>query len=322
MMVCIYTVNNVEVIPAVRPDLLDLNLLRVLRTVYATRNVTKAAQTLFTTQSAVSNALRRLRERLDDPLFIRGGDGMVPTALVQSLIGPIESGLGGIEAALRDTRAFDPQTSDRLFRVLGNDLAQMVFMPPLLRHLAGVAPDVRLETVDIPLDEARHAMSEGMIDIAVGNWPEIGSDYRRRNLFSETFVVLMSQSNPLAAGTLSVGDYLAARHVDYRPGGESYPVLMRALDTLLMARSATRRIVFTARHGLGLAAVIADSDMLLTIPGRLAASMTARLDALVSKPFPYPTPRFTISAQWHVRSDHDPAVCWFRDQFVTLFADA
>lgn len=75
-----------------RPDLLDLNLLRVLRTVYAKRNVTRAAEALFTTQSAVSNALRRLRERLDDPLFIRGADGMVPTALVQALIGPIESG--------------------------------------------------------------------------------------------------------------------------------------------------------------------------------------------------------------------------------------
>ncbi len=305
-----------------RPDLLDLNLLRVLRTVYAKRNVTRAAEALFTTQSAVSNALRRLRERLDDPLFIRGADGMVPTALVQALIGPIESGLGGIEAALRDTRAFDPKTSDRLFRLLGNDLAQMVFVPPLLRHLAGVAPDIRLETVDCPLEEARHAMSEGMIDLAVGNWPEIGSDYRRHNLFTETFVVLMRQSNPLAEGTLTVSDYLAARHVDYRPGGDSHPVLMRALDTLLLERNASRRIVFTAKHGLGLASVIADSDMLLTIPGRLAASMTARIDALVARPFPYPTPPFTISAQWHVRSDHDPAVCWFREQLVLLFSDA
>lgn len=304
-----------------RPDLLDLNLLRVLRTVYLTRNVTKAAQTLFTTQSAVSNALRRLRERLNDPLFIRSADGMVPTPLVQALIGPIEIGLGGIEAALRDTRAFDPMTSDRLFRLLGNDLAQMVFVPSLLRHLAGVAPDIRLETMDTPLEEARHAMREGKIDVAVGNWPEIGSDYRRCNLFTETFVVLMSQSNPLVERELTASDYLAARHVDYRPGGDSYLVLMRALDTLLLERNATRRIVFTAKYGLGLASVIADSDMLLTIPSRLAASMTARIDALVTRPFPFPTPHFMISAQWHVRTDHDPAVSWFREQLVMLFAD-
>lgn len=308
--------------PFIRTDLLDLNLLRVLRTVYATRSVTKAAQTLFTTQSAVSNALRRLRERLDDPLFIRSADGMVPTALVQSLIGPIENGLGGIETALRDARVFDPRTSHRLFRILGNDLAQMVFVLPLLRHFASVAPDLGLETVDISLAEARHAMGDGIIDIAVGNWSSFGTDYRRQDLFTETFVVLMGASNPLAGKKLTAGSYLAARHVDYRPGGDSHPVLMQAMEMLQREHRATRRIVLTAKHGLGLASVVADSNMLLTIPQRLAASMTERIDALVTKPFPYPTPPFTISAQWHVRSDYDPAGRWLREQLFALFADA
>ena len=130
-------------------------------------------------------------------MFIRGRTAWCRRLWCSSPIGPIESGLAGIEAALRDTRAFDPGTSDRgLFRLLGNDLAADGLHPPCCGTWFGVAPDIRLAgDGGLPANEARHAMSEGTIDLAVGNWPEIGSDYHRHNLFTETFVVLMSQSN-------------------------------------------------------------------------------------------------------------------------------
>ncbi|GAB3432205.1 LysR family transcriptional regulator [Massilia solisilvae] len=299
---------------------LDLNLLRVLKVVYRTRSVTKASEQLFMTQSAVSNALRRLRDHLDDPLFIRRNEGMVPTALVESIIGSIEYSLRNIEDALHSHLKFDPFTSARLVRLLSNDLAQMVFLPRLVKHLSDVAPGVRLETVETPWDEGKRAMYEGRVDVALGNWPRAGSDYVRVELFDERFVVLMGAQHPLAKQELHQSDYLAARHIDYRPGGESYNALRGKLDKLLAQENQMRNIVFTAAHGLGLASIVAESDVLLTIPSRLAAGMSVLSQgALVVKPLPYPVPSVMITMQWHARADHDPALVWFRQQVIELF---
>lgn len=298
----------------------DLNLLHVLRTVHATRSVTLAARQLCVTQSAVSNALRRLRARLDDPLFVRTGQGMTPTPMVQNLIGPVERGLQGIERALRNAQAFEPLTSTRLFRLLGNDLAQQVFIPTLLRNLAIRAPGIQLETVDVPRDRAAHAMAEGQVDLAMGHWSQIGRECVCRPLFTETFVVLMNRDHPLAGKKLTASSYLAARHVDYRPGGNSYPALFDAVNRIMAPGMPDRHVVFAARHGLGLAGLIAGSDMLLTIPSRLAAFFCAGSDALVTARPPFPTPRFRISVQWHQRSEHDPATRWLCGELVGLFS--
>lgn len=303
------------------PRQLDLNLLRVLQTIHATRSVSRAARLLGMTQSAVSNALRRLRERLDDPLFVRCAEGMQPTALTERLVVAVESGLATIDAALASNRRFDPAASDRLFRLLANDLAQLVMVPALLRHLATAAPDVRLETVDASPEEGKRAMDAGTIDLAFGNWAPMGPDYHRQRLFSETFVVLMRRENPLFARRLTQKAYLAARHVDYRPGGASYHSFRQMLDQFLAREGGERRVVFTAGHALGLASIIAESDLLLTLPSRLAQSMTAGRSQLGIKPLPFPGPTLSITQQWHARAHHDPAAAWLRQTIVGLFGE-
>lgn len=300
---------------------IDLNLLHVLRIVYATRSASKAGRQLGMTQSAVSNALRRLRVRLDDPLFVRSNEGMLPTALVESMIAPIAEGLDRIEDAVTKPRRFDPATSDRLFRILMSDLAQLIFMPRLIAHLAAAAPDLRLETLDVSPEEGRLAMHEGSIDLVVGNWPAMGPDYYRQRLFSESFVVLMSQGNRLAKRKLTKGDYLKARHVDYHPGGATYASLRRMLQKVLVQEKLARHVTFTAGHALGLAAIIAESELLLTLPGRLAASLAAGRSMLVIKPLPFPMPALTITQQWHARAHRDPANVWLRRQVASIFAE-
>lgn len=300
---------------------IDLNLLRVLRAVYATRSASKAAQQLGMTQSAVSNALRRLRVRLDDPLFIRSTDGMMPTARVDSLIVPIMVGLDRIESALDEPRRFEPGSSDRLFRILMSDLAQMIFVPRLLVHLNAAAPGVRLETLNVPLEEGRQRMHEGSIDLVLGNWPAMGPGYYRQRLFSERFVVLMGERNRLSKGKLTKSDYLKARHVDYRLGGATYATLRRSLDKLLTEEKLERHVTFTAGHALGLGTIIAESDLLLTLPGRLASSMLAARPTLIIKPLPFPIPAFSITQQWHPRAHHDPANIWLRREMASIFTE-
>ncbi len=272
------------------------------------------------TQSAVSNALRRLRTRLDDPLFVRSTEGMLPTPLVESIIAPIAEGLDRIESAVSKPRRFDPASADRLFRILMSDLAQMIFVPRLLAHLRAVAPDIRLETLEVSLDDGRLALHKGMIDLVVGNWPAIGPDYYRQRLFSETFVVLMSRGHRLARRKLTRGDYLKARHVDYRPGGATYSSLRRMLQKVLNKEKLERHVTFTAGHALGLPEIIADSDMLLTLPARLATSMVTGGTILVTRPLPFPMPALSVTQQWHARAHRDPANVWLRRQVAGIFA--
>ncbi len=298
---------------------LDLNLLRVLRCVYATRNVSRAGAELGMTQSAVSNALRRLRLRLGDELFIRSPQGMLPTARVEALIGAVTAGLQQIDLALAAPQAFDPLRSTRSLRLLGNDLAQMVFLPRLLARLDEAAPLMRLETVDAPVEEARRLLQDGRVDLALGNWPPLGEDFHRQRLFSETLVVLMSRQHPLWGRVLTREDYLHEAHVDYRPSGATYSHLQSLLDRALDQEGLRREVRVIAGHALGLASIIGSSRLLLTLPQRLAEALTAGRDALGIAPLPFPSPAFTISQQWHSRAHRDPALQWLRRQVVELF---
>lgn len=301
---------------------IDLNLLRILRVVYATRSVSKAAVQLDMTQSAVSNALRRLRNSLNDALFVRGVHGMLPTALVDSMISQIESGLDNIEAAVQTKRQFSPQTSDQLFRIWGNDLGQMVLLPNLIKHFSQAAPNVRVETVDVSVDEGTRLMREGLIDLAIGNWPALGADYFRQRLFSDSLVILMSKDHDLFARKISKSDYMKARHVDYRPGGATYTELRGVLEKALANEDTVRHVTFTAGHALGLSSIIAESNLLLTLPGRLASSFASGRTNLGIKPLPFDSPTLTITQQWHARVHFDPATVWFRNQIAELFSSA
>lgn len=119
---------------------IDLNLFLVFQAIYATRSVTLAGDRLGMTQSAVSNALKRMRERFNDALFVRSADGMVPTPVAERLIAPIEEGIACLVQAVDQGRTFEPETSSRIFRIAVNDIGQLVMVPELISVARGIAP--------------------------------------------------------------------------------------------------------------------------------------------------------------------------------------
>jgi len=296
---------------------LDLNLFLVFRAVYQTGSVTLGGDRVGLTQSAASNALKRLRERFNDPLFVRTAEGMVPTPLAQRLIVPVEEGLTRLAQGIEQGRQFDAASSDRSFRIVINDIGQWVMMPRLLAAAKEAAPGVRFETIDASLPEARHAMVHGQADLAVGSWRPMGPTFFQQRLFDETFVALMSADHPLAARDMGVDDYLAAEHIAYRPSGSTDAELQNALQRVGVL--AQRRVVLTAAHSLGLPAILAGSRMLLTAPSRLAhAILDARPDLRLA-PLPFDVTPFAVRQQWHERFQHDSGNRWLRQLFMALF---
>jgi DNA-binding transcriptional LysR family regulator len=147
---------------------LDLNLLRVFDAIFQTRSVTVAASNLHLTQPAVSKQLNRLRELLEDPLFVRTNDGMAPTPRAEALAGPVRQALSEVRNAIERQLGFDPRSSDRTFRIYTSDLGQMVFLPKLLELISREAPAVNIHTVQVPAQRMRGvALESGDVDLAV-----------------------------------------------------------------------------------------------------------------------------------------------------------
>src|SRR5690606_37911293 len=143
---------------------IDLNLLRVLDAMLTHHSVTRDAHALGMSQPAVSAALARLREQLDDPLFVRTGNGMKPTPRALRLGTPLRKALGIIGSEVLREPRFDPLESSRVFTVNTPDIGEMVFLPRLLGHLALHAPGVSLRSVALAPAQAEDAMEAGDVD--------------------------------------------------------------------------------------------------------------------------------------------------------------
>jgi DNA-binding transcriptional LysR family regulator len=297
---------------------IDLNLFLVFQAIYATRSVTLAGDRLGMTQSAVSNALKRMRERFNDALFVRSADGMVPTPVAERLIAPIEEGIACLMQAVDQGRTFEAETSSRIFRIAVNDIGQLVMMPELLSVARGIAPGVRFETVDVSMADARQRMLHGQIDIALGSWESMGPSFYQQRLFDETFVVLMSKASPLGTRErIEPDDYLAAEHIAYRPHGTTDSQLQQTLERA--GALDRRRVVLTAAHSLGLSSIVATSGLLLTAPARLAKAMVASRADLHSVEAPFEVTPFEIRQQWHERFHQDSGNRWLRELIFGLF---
>ncbi len=289
----------------------DLNLFLVFRAIYTTRSVTVAGDRLCMTQSAVSNALKRLRDRFNDPLFVRTPAGMQPTPMAQQLFGLVEEGIQKFTQAIDRARTFDPPTSDRLFRIAMNDVGQSVLLAPLMEAIRAAAPCLRIETVAPSTEqEARRLLVDGEIDIALGSWQPLGFGFHQQTLFEESFAILLRAGHPLSGQPPTLEEYLAGEHIAYRPSGASELALRSALSSEgILAR---RKVVLTAAHFVGLGRVVASSDLVLTLPCRLAETLRTSEPGVVVAPLPFFLPPFPILMHWHDRVESDGGNHWLR----------
>lgn len=297
---------------------LDLNLLLVFDAVYQAGTVTRAADEVGITQSSMSNALTRLREYFNDPLFVRAGGRMEPTPLAQSLALPVQDALRQLRAALEDKRHFDPTQSQRNFSVCMSEIAQRIFLPPLLRQLRRLAPEVRVTTLDMSPERAQAALPTGELDLIIGYFADLGESIYGQRIFQEHYVVLLRKGHPLVGDALTLQAYLGAEHISYQPAAASHFTLDNLLDKEFSALGARRRVSLRVAHSLGLATIVAESDLMLTIPSRLAQAFSNTFGLQVL-PLPLAVPPIDIKQYWHARYQHDPASRWLRAQFLELF---
>lgn len=295
---------------------LDLNLLVVFQAIWQERNVSTAAQHLDISQSAASNALRRLRKRFGDPLFLPTSAGMVPTPLASQLAEPISSALEMLAAGLALKRSFDPQASDRQFTIGMTDIGEIVFLPALLAHLKRVAPGVSVQTVSTPAPQMRAGMETGSIDLAVGFLPALRAGFYQQRLFTQKYVCLLGRSWKLTDGRLSRDQFLGARHALVNAEGTGHAIVEQMLEATGVQRSVHLRVP----HFVAIPFIVEATDLIVTIPEKLGAALAERLAVRVV-PHPIKLPEFQVNQFWHRRYQHDSANKWLRGVFAHLFRE-
>lgn len=296
----------------------DLNLLIVFDTVFRIRNITHAGDELHLTQSAVSNALKRLRAIVGDHLFLRSPRGMIPTQAAHNLADPVREILAQIQTALDKARPFDPSTSKQRFRVFLSDVAQLVFLPKLLASLAREAPTCTFETVATSPTEGCELMESGDIDLAIGHFEGFRGQIFQQHLFDEEYICVVRKNHPSIGTRLTLKQFLNCRHLVYRPTAGSHAFFEDSVEQFFLNLGRSRQVAVRVSHGLGLGQIIRKTDLLASLPSRLASEL-ARTENLRTMRLPIESSKFEICQYWHRRVQHDGANLWLRSLITRLF---
>lgn len=285
----------------------DVNLLIVLDAVLTTGSNRAAAVQLGVTQSAVSHALAKLRQRLGDPLVVPGaGRRMVPTPLAESLAPALRDALERLSGALRGVREFVPAQATRTYWLSSADLAGMVVLPPLVQTLTRVAPGVSVR-MRPPAEDTLNALERGELDVALGIFPKVPASFRCQALFRERFVCVARRGHPAAKGRLTLSRYLEFGHVSVAPWGGTGSIV----DQALARQGKARKVVVAVPHFFLAPFLVAHTDLLLMAPERMATLLAPAFQLELLRP-PLEVEGFTMSQLWHERVQNDASHAWLR----------
>lgn len=284
----------------------DVRLLQVFDEIYKTRSVTRAAANLGLGQPAVSIALARLREHFDDPLFVRIANGMEPTPMARELAHAVRQALDALSQVFGHRIDFDPASSERTFCISMTDISQLVLLPRLWAHLRRTSPGVHIDVVPLSADTPR-MLESGEADLALGFMPQLEAGFYQQSLFRQRYVCVASTDHPRIRDTLTLAQYQAEEHAVVTSSGTGHLILDREILRLGIARKVALRVP----NYLGIAFVIEQTDMLVTIPERLAQVLEGRGRFRVF-PVPFELPDYAVKQHWHERYHQDPGNRWLR----------
>jgi DNA-binding transcriptional LysR family regulator len=279
------------------------------------RRVSKVAEEFDMTQPGVSNAIAKLRRVLGDPLFLRTPGGMVPTPFAEQLAEPVAYALSMIMSGLNQQSAFNPGTVRREMTIGMSDIGEIVFLPRLAERMARDAPGIRLSTVRNAAVNLRDEMESGKVELAIGYLPQLRSGFFQRRLFTQQYVCLFRHGHRLEKSTLSSSAFSSAEHLIIVSAGTGHG----KVDELIERAGIARKVRLTVPHYVSVGHILASSDLVATVPERLAEQLAGPF-GLVHRPHPVKLPPIAINVFWHAKMHRAAANQWLRGIVVELFA--
>jgi DNA-binding transcriptional LysR family regulator len=285
----------------------NLNLFVAFDALMAANSVSRAAQQVGITQSAMSNSLRHLRALFDDRLFLRSSHGIAPTARARELAGPVREALRLLERTL-SPRQFDPAASTRTFVLITSDYVEFVLLPRLLARVSRQAPGVRIQMLPWGLHRVPDELARGTADLMIGFYDQVPSHHRDAILFEERYACIVRKGHPQVRDRLTLRTYVGLQHVmvSQRAGASS------GIDRALAALGHSRVVSLRVSHFLNVPPLVASTDLVAALSRRVAEPFARMLPLRLFEP-PLRLRASRVGMVWHDAVQDDPAHRWLRE---------
>ncbi|XPV76623.1 MAG: LysR family transcriptional regulator [Desulfovibrio sp.] len=290
---------------------INLNLLTALKCLLDEAHVSRAAEDMNITQSAMSKNLAQLREIVNDPILVRCGNRLEPTERAKIIKPQVNRLLEEINV-LFEGPVFEPDNCQKKFRIAVTDYVAEYIMPDFLEVIFQEAPLIQVEaSMIIPSDAKR--LADGELDIVCAIVDDSYKDMYSVSMGQDRFVCCMRPDHPLAV-TMTLDDYCNAGHAAMTSGGDK----VRLVDSYLAGEKRQRTIKYAAPLYCSVMNVVSRTDLLITLPRHVAYNLREEYD-LVLRELPFELEEFSYAVVWHERREHDPSLRWFRSRVIEEF---
>ncbi|MBF0134497.1 MAG: LysR family transcriptional regulator [Magnetococcales bacterium] len=291
----------------------DLNLLVAFDVLMTEQSVTHAGRALGITQAAMSNTLKRLRLTFNDPLFIKQGHIMAPTAKALQLAATVRKALAHTQSLL-NRESFHPATTHRQFRIAISECVASIIVPPLVNTLRQIAPHISLDVLVPGEDGHSKILERGDADLLITWFPWVTSGkLHLHRLYEMNCVCLASPDNAHVGERLTLENFIAADHIQFLPQGLSSTLV----DEALLQLGYTRKIMGRFNNSSLVATMVATSDLLTVLPDRYAHFLAKKMNLRVH-PLPFEVMPLRIAMAWHARNHESVADQWLRKVIIEL----
>jgi DNA-binding transcriptional LysR family regulator len=291
---------------------LDLNLLKVLEALYHQRNMTRAAEQLNLTPSAVSHAVKRLRDALDDPLFERRGSQMRPTPLCRQVVPDVLDALNSLRQSLQNIGTFEPQTVSQRISLAVHEALEPIVFPTLFRHLHSRAPLLDIHSVKLDRQQLSMQLESGEVDFAVDVARPLASPVEHRLVSQTNFCVLSNKDNRSHA-RLTLNEYQQGAHITV-----SNRATGKVIEDIAFAQLGLNRDVRLRCQNYQTATeLIKTEPLLLTLPFSIARTLVD--DSLEICELPFSVPPVDTHLYWHTNARGDALLDWVRGELIEVF---
>jgi LysR family transcriptional activator of mexEF-oprN operon len=285
---------------------IDIHLLVVFETMMHERNVSRVGEKLFLGQPSISAALGRLRHLFDDPLFVRAGRLMEPTARAEEIFANLTPALDGIAAALNRCQSFEPCTSDATFQVGLSDDVEYALLPRLLRHLRAEAPNITLIVLRVDQQQMSQRLFNGEISLGISHTLDLPASARRKVLRPIRPMLLRTDDRP---GELDLDEFCQRPHAVVSCMGNATDQADHALSRL----DRRRKVVLAVPQFSALPRLLAHSEMLAIVPDYVARAMVS-VEGVRAEPVPLPLPVQELTMVWRAAAHNDAGQRWLRSR--------
>lgn len=290
---------------------LDLTVLLIFLALMRTRKASDVAGEMGLTNSSISHTLRRLREVFEDELFLRRPHGLEPTAFAVQIEPNIRSAVDALQSALSGPSLFDPAKVNATLKIAASDREIATLIPKALTAIASEAPGIRFSVRSVPRADALRGLADGTLDLALGFFPNAGTDFVKHHIRSEGYLVAARQGHALFDGKMTPERYAKAMHLLVSADGS----LTGIVDQTLADIGLTRRVCLAIPSFLPALSILAQSDFIGTLPANLVRHHASEFGLEFSDP-PVAMRSFDVSVLYHRRNQKSAMYRWIVDKLV------